>query len=128
MKIAIDFDGTRVTHDYPRVDSDIGSVPVLQKLIKNGHHLILFTMRSEKYLDDAVDWFRKNDIPLYGVQKDPTQQVWTSSPKAYAELYIDDEALGCPLIYSKEQDVRPYVDWIKVEEMLIQKGILDKER
>jgi hypothetical protein len=33
--IAVDFDGTCVTHEYPRVGQDIGAVPVLKKLVEN---------------------------------------------------------------------------------------------
>lgn len=116
MIIAIDFDGTCVTHDYPLVGKDIGAVPVLQKLVKIGHQLILWTMRSGTALEDAVDWFNKNNIPLYGIQINPTQEKWTSSPKAYAQLYIDDAALGCPLVYNIEYSSRPYVDWKKIEQ------------
>lgn len=63
--IAVDFDGTCVTHEYPRVGNNIGAVPVLKKLIDAGHQLILFSMRSDKEQQDAVDWFAKNNIPLY---------------------------------------------------------------
>ena len=45
MYIAVDFDGTCVTHEYPKVGKDIGAAPVLKKLIKEGHQLILHTMR-----------------------------------------------------------------------------------
>ena len=45
--IGIDFDGTCVTHEFPRIGKDIGAVPVLKELIANGHDLILFTMRSD---------------------------------------------------------------------------------
>lgn len=44
MIIAVDFDGTCVTHEFPKVGRDIGAVPVLRKLVENGHKLILFTM------------------------------------------------------------------------------------
>jgi len=75
-----------------------------------------------KYLTHAVDWFKKHEIPLYGIQKNPTQGTWTHSPKCYANLYIDDAALGCPLIYPKGG--RPYVDWEKVREELKTQGII----
>lgn len=42
MIIAIDFDGTCVTHDYPRIGKDIGAVPVLKKIVENGHRLLRF--------------------------------------------------------------------------------------
>jgi hypothetical protein len=55
-------------------------------------------MRSGKYLDDAVEWFRERGLRLYGVQTHPTQMEWTSSPKCAGNLEIDDRALGVPLI------------------------------
>lgn len=124
MDIAIDFDGTCVTHEYPRVGNDIGAVPVLKKLIDAGHQLILFSMRSDKEQQDAVDWFAKNNIPLYGININPDQLSWTKSNKAYAQLYIDDASLGCPLIYDTKIARRPFVDWVKVEEILKLKGLL----
>lgn len=133
----IDFDGTVVTHDYPRVGHDIGAVEVLKKLVARGHRLILFTMRSDgsnftkldgtvdnHSLTDAVNWFKDNGIPLYGIQTNPTQKNWTTSPKSYAPLMIDDSALGCPLKMDLSISPRPFVDWVKVEEMLIEKGLI----
>ena len=61
---------------------------------------------------DAVNWFKKNDIPLYGINENPDQSSWTTSPKPYCHMYIDDAALGCPLI--QELNQRPYVDWYTV--------------
>lgn len=139
MVINIDFDGTAVTHDFPRVGKDIGSQKVLKKLVEKGHQLILFTMRDDtpdsmdeyyrvkpgnRYLSDAVDWFKNNGIPLYGIQSNPTQLQWTTSPKSYAELIIDDTALGCPLKFDLSISNRPFVDWIEVEKLLIQQKIL----
>lgn len=139
MIIAIDFDGTCVTHEYPNVGKDIGAAPVLRKLVENGHHLILWTMRDDKgqvpiigtteiasanFLQDAVNWFAKNGIRLYGVQRNPYQDSWTTSPKAHADLYIDDAALGIPLIYPINKHERPYVDWVFVELMLKSKGLI----
>lgn len=143
MDILIDFDGTCTAHDFPRVGKDIGAVPVLKKLVEEGHRLILFTMRSNmaeinvdmneveddfvpiagNYLDDAVNWFKENDIPLYGIQTNPTQKNWTESPKAYGQMMIDDSALGAPLT-SFPNSPRPFIDWVAVEIMLIKKGII----
>lgn len=118
MYIAVDFDGTCVTHEYPRVGKDIGAVPVLKKLVDSGHHIILNTMRSGKELVDAVQWFADNDIPLYGANENPTQKEWTLSPKVYAHLYIDDAALGCPLRFDRAVSSRPFVDWEVVDTYL----------
>ena len=119
MDIAVDFDGTCVTHDYPRVGKDIGAVPVLKKLVNSGNNIILNTMRSGEELGDAIQWFRDNDIPLYGINENPIQKSWTESPKVYANLYIDDAALGCPVIYDPAVGNRPFVDWTAVENYLL---------
>lgn len=139
INICVDFDGTCTTHEFPAVGKDIGAAPVLRELVEAGHRLILWTMRSNgekgNYLDDAVAWFVANDIPLYGVQINPTQSSWTSSRKCYAELYLDDAALGCPLTqeYYPHPDGhcaeavpigRPYVDWYAVRRLLVERGLL----
>lgn len=110
MIIAIDFDGTCVKHAYPKIGDDIGAVPVLKEFIRCGHKLVLNTMRSGQFLDDAVQWFNDNGIELYGVNHTPGQESWTESTKVYAQLYIDDAALGCPTNFDKG-DKRVYVDW-----------------
>lgn len=135
MDILIDFDGTCVSHEYPYVGNDIGAVPILKNLVASGHNLILFTMRSYgmnsvkdgvKFdgLLEAVDWFYDNDIKLYGTQTNPTQSVWTNSPKAYGQLLIDDIALGAPLKIDYSISKRPFIDWMEVEKQLIVRGIL----
>ena len=124
MYIAIDFDGTCVTHDYPRIGKEIGATEVLKRLVEAGHKLILNTMRSDKELQDAINWFKKNGIELYGVNENPTQKQWTNSPKVYAHMYIDDAAFGCPLINAPELSNRQFVDWDSVGRKLIQMGII----
>ena len=123
LDIAIDFDGTCVTHEYPYMGQEIGAAPVLRELAERGHNLILYTMRSGKLEKEAVEWFKENGISLYAVNSNPTQKKWTKSPKVHADLYIDDRALGVPLIYS-ENTSHPYVDWVKVREWLVKEGFL----
>ena len=124
MTIGIDFDGTCVTHAYPVIGKDIGSVPILKLLVENGHKLILFTMRDKQELDDAVNWFKVNGIKLYARQYNPTQVHWTTSNKCYANLYIDDAALGCPLKFDIDLSDRPFCDWLKIEQMLKVQGLI----
>lgn len=125
MIIAVDFDGTCVTHEFPKVGKDIGAVPVLKELVEKGHKLILYTMRNGDLLNEAVDWFGDNGIELYGINKNPDQYKWTSSPKVYAHVYIDDAALGVPLKLDEDGHIsRPYVDWNRVRGILKVKGIL----
>ena len=129
MYIVIDFDVTCVTHDFPEIGREIGATPVLRELADAGHRLILFTMRSNdkrksnRTLDDAIEWFSERDIPLFGIQAHPGQKTWTSSPKAYGEMYIDDAALGCPLIIPEDSG-RPYADWKTIRHILTEMGLL----
>jgi hypothetical protein len=122
MEIAIDFDGTCVKHEYPNIGKDIGAIPVLKELVSKGHFLILFTMRGDEQLQEAINWFKDNDVSLYGIQYNPSQHTWTKSNKCYAKLYIDDAGLGIPLINDGEG--RDYVDWNVVREILVNKKIL----
>lgn len=124
MIIAVDFDGTCVEHDYPSVGIDVeGAVEVLRAIVAKRHRLILFTMRSGSKLDDAVKWFRDRKIELWAVNENPEQREWTSSPKVYADLYIDDSAIGCPIRFI--DGVRhPVVNWSKIKSILESDGIL----
>lgn len=128
--IAVDFDGTVVTHEYPKVGRDVGAVSVLRELVESGHKLILWTMRSSDRADgsdplkDALQWFEDNLIPLWGLNSNPDQHNWTGSPKAYANIYIDDAALGAPLLPGLTGE-RPFIDWKTVREMLELRGVLN---
>jgi len=115
--VAIDFDGTCVVHKFPAMGRDIGAEWVLKRLAREGARLILFTVRSGEYLDAAVAWFKEKDIPLYAVNRCPRQSDWSASPKCYAQLYIDDAALGCPLKEGWPGE-RPHVDWEAVTRIL----------
>lgn len=118
LTLAIDFDGTCVKHVWPDVGDDVPyAVETLKALSDANHKLILWTMRSGETLNDAVEWFKTRSIKLYGVNSNPEQTTWTNSPKAYAQIYIDDAAFGCPLIY--DGIGKPYVAWEEVQRILI---------
>ena len=122
--IAVDFDGTVVTHEYPRVGKDVPhALEVLKRLNDEGVKIIVWTMRCGDFLDvDARQWFNANKIEVWSYNENPEQSSWTHSPKCYAQAYIDDAAIGCPLIYP--DDGRPYVDWLTVEKLLEAGGFL----
>jgi hypothetical protein len=113
--IAVDFDGTCCTHEYPKVGRFIGAESVLADLVTAGAKLVLWTMRSGQPLEDAVNWFKERGIPLFGINENPEQKSWTQSPKAYAQIYIDDAALGAPLCEGLNGE-RPFIDWHRVRE------------
>jgi hypothetical protein len=93
-------------------------------------------MRSGHELGDAIDWFNQNGIELYSVGYNPTQAIWTSSSKCYAELYIDDSNLGAPLsiMTTKNEEGeevaygRPFINWVVVEEYLTNMGLINQAK
>lgn len=117
-EVAVDFDGTVVDHQYPNIGADVPkAVETLKDMTRLGYRLILYTMRSDAKLFEAVSWYKTRGIDLYAIQKNPTQATWTNSNKCYAELYIDDAAFGAPLV-----DIpgfkRSCIDWLKVRKAL----------
>lgn len=123
ITIAVDFDGTVVKHKYPEVGETVeGAVQTLKRLTEKGHRIILWTMRHDKELEDAVNWYRENDIPLFGINNNPEQGSWTQSPKAYAQIYIDDAAIGCPMKFDGKMNW--HVDWQRVAELLELKKVI----
>lgn len=128
MLIAIDFDGTIVEHAYPEIGSAVpGALETLKELHEHGHKLILFTMRSGEFLDEAEEYLKENGISLYGVNRNPEQHNWTTSPKVYAKRYIDDAALGVPLIHPRDGG-RAYVNWTEIRRLLVVEGVLPAKR
>jgi hydroxymethylpyrimidine pyrophosphatase-like HAD family hydrolase len=97
IKIAIDFDGTIVEHMYPEIGKEkLFAFRTLRELEKNGARLILWTFRTGKELDDAVEYCRKNGIEFYAVNKNYPEEVIdaTVSRKIDADIYIDDKNIG----------------------------------
>lgn len=117
-----------VSHEFPNVGHDIGAVPVLKELVEKGHKLILCTMRGTKgdrnVLEEAINWFKSNGITLYGINNNPSQFRWTNSRKIFADLYIDDQALGAPIKYDPSISAKPFIDWGKVKNLLINRKYL----
>lgn len=123
MYICVDFDGTVVDHCFPDIGAPVpGAIECLKRFQKAGAMIILFTMRSDgrkfgNILSAAVDYLKKNGIQLFGVNGNPDQFEWTTSPKAYGHLYIDDSSAGCPLIHPEGFN-HPCVDWEAIGKMV----------
>ncbi len=126
MTICIDFDGTIVEHAYPNIGTPVPfALETIRLLQQRGHAIILFTMRHGETLTAAVKYLADNGVTsLYGVNDNPNQKDWTHSRKVYGHLYIDDAALGCPLIIPDDGGRRPYADWWVIRGMLEAQGII----
>lgn len=121
--IGIDFDGTIVTHEYPYVGKPLPFAnEVIKMLNENGHRCFLYTMRDGSELLDAIEYCEENGLGMVGYNESPDQ--FSESPKQYAQLYIDDAAVGCPLTVNNNFSQRPYVDWFCVADELGMRGLL----
>lgn len=98
MIIAVDFDGTIVEHLYPEIGREIPfAIDTLKMLIKDGHRLILWSVREGALLDEAIAWCRQRGVEFYAVNKDypeETQNHDHYSRKLKADLFIDDRNIG----------------------------------
>jgi hypothetical protein len=97
IKIAVDFDGTIVDHEYPGIGKEkLFAFQTLKELEKLGARLILWTFRTGKVLDEAVEYCRKNGIEFYAVNKNYPEEIFdeTVSRKIDADIYIDDKNIG----------------------------------
>jgi hydroxymethylpyrimidine pyrophosphatase-like HAD family hydrolase len=105
--LAVDFDGTLATYgsgQWPTIGKPKKEVIDRVKEYKaNNWQIILWTCRSGKYLEEAVDWCKNLGLEFDAVNKnteviaerEATNQGVSSSeelsPKIYATFYLDDK-------------------------------------
>ena len=96
MVIAVDFDGTIVEHEYPKIGRPIPfAIETLLQLQQDGHILILWTVRDGSLLQEAVDYCKNKGLHFYAANKNyPEEDSLTVSRKLTADLFIDDRNLG----------------------------------
>jgi len=98
LKIAVDFDGTIVEHKYPEIGKEIMfAFQTLRALQDQGHQLILWTYRSGRELEDAVEYCRRNGLEFYAVNSSYPEEVFDEdydSRKIDVDLFIDDRNIG----------------------------------
>lgn len=126
IKIAIDFDGTIVEHEYPKIGKEkLFAFQTLKELVKQGATLILWTFRTGKELEEAVEYCRQNGIEFYAVNKNYPEEIVdeTVSRKIDADIYLDDKNLGGFPGWSEVwQILNPYEIQEKIAEKRISKS------
>ena len=64
--IAVDFDGTIVTHEYPKIGREIPfAIETLKMLKRDQHRLILWSVREGELLQEAVDWCKERGVEFW---------------------------------------------------------------
>lgn len=95
MIYAVDFDGTIVEDKFPQIGKLIPySLESLRILQEQGHIIILWTCRTGKDLEDALEFMKKhNFVPDVVNDHSPKMKALfpeSDSKKVYADFYIDD--------------------------------------
>ncbi len=111
--IAVDFDGTIVEHEYPRIGKEmLFAFSTLKSLQKKGHKLILWTFRDGEYLREAVDYCKQNGLEFYAVNRSYPEEDFdlSISRKINADIFIDDRNVG------------GFPGWSKIWQMLHPEG------
>ena len=95
--IAVDFDGTIVEDEYPKIGKPIiFAFDTLKKLQEKGHRLILWTYRKGRMLEEAIQFCKENGIIFYAVNKSFPEEEYDPeySRKINADFFIDDRNIG----------------------------------
>lgn len=96
MVIAVDFDGTVVEHQYPKIGRPIPfAIETLLQLQKDGHTLLMWSVREGKLLQEAIDYCSSKGLHYYAANKNHPEEDRAEAPrKLNADLFIDDRNLG----------------------------------
>ena len=132
MVIAIDFDNTISTHNYPYTGYLIPMAKEVIDVIKdNGHHTFLWTVRSDESFDsegrvnslnEAKKFIIDHEIEIDTFNVSPIHP--SSSPKQLAHIVIDDINLGTPMMFYKGHRV---VNWYELTYHLENRGVISFE-
>jgi hypothetical protein len=98
MIIAIDFDGTLHTGEWPSIGEPMpDAVDVMRRLKADGHYLIIWSCREGLEQAAMIDWLNEHGIPFDRVndnRPDDIARYGGNSRKITADIYIDDRNLG----------------------------------
>jgi hypothetical protein len=101
MVLAIDFDDTIVTTEWPEIKGlRKGAKEVINQLYQDGHQIIIWTCRTDKTQDEAEKFLVANGIMYHRINQNCPilcDKFGNDSRKIGADLYIDDKGiLGIP--------------------------------
>jgi hypothetical protein len=132
MRIQLDFDGTVVEFNWPKIGLlNEGCIEVIQKLREAGHELILNTYRADLNdgtLEEAHSFLK--EIGIFPTEElIPTNDRKVKSPPWDLEKFIEDQILfidddteniplrpsvGCHLLM---------VDWLELDKQFRERGV-----
>ncbi|NJB82115.1 BT0820 family HAD-type phosphatase [Wenyingzhuangia aestuarii] len=117
--IAVDFDGTIVKDEYPKIGPpQLFAFSTLRKMQERGYRLILWTLRDGKKLDEAVAYCKENGVEFYAVNKNYPEEIVDNNSirKLHADLFIDDRNIG------------GFLGWGKIHQLLFSEDAIEEPK
>lgn len=105
---AVDFDGTLCHNLYPKIGYPIHEVIDYVKGLKDeGNTLILWTCRTGKELEEAIEWTKEQGLEFDEINANTQENIdkySEDSRKVVADYYIDDKALSIYEILNESEE------------------------
>ena len=125
MIFAIDFDGTIVEDDYPKIGKlKDGAKETINSLYDKGHHIIIWTCRSGIKQSVAEVFLKKNGVKYHTINNSLPHHIakfnYLDPRKVGADVYIDDKHLGFKVDWKKinkeiKKITEPIPYWKQIE-------------
>lgn len=94
--IATDFDGTLCEDKYPKIgEPNYELLNYLKYKQQNGAKIILWTCRAGNYLEEAINWCRRQGLCFDAINQnipEAVEKYGEETRKVFAHEYIDDRA------------------------------------
>ena len=104
LVFAVDFDGTIVEHDFPKIGVEKPSaLRTLKALQDQGHKVIIYTCRRPPYLGPIIEWMLERGFKPDAINKNLSPLPINHPSKILAHVYIDDRSFP------------PFTNWIDVQ-------------
>lgn len=108
--IAVDFDGTLCENAWPEIGApNVAMINYLKRKQAGGDKLILWTSRSDKQVEEAVEWCKEHGLVFDAVNDNlpfMIEAFGNNCRKIFANEYIDD----------RNRLIRSCVDEVKNED------------
>lgn len=107
MIFAVNFDGTIVEYEFPKIGKELpGAIDVMKELQIAGHKIIIWTCRENEHIYEMMEWFNDMWFQPNAINKN-LDNLSYAKHKIYADYYFDDRSFP------------PFTNWKDVEEYFL---------
>ena len=93
--VAVDFDGTLCEDRYPHIgEPKQGTIDLVKSYQENGWRIILWTCRTDEYLEAAVAWCKEHGLEFDAINTNIPEvkdMFGGDTRKVFADKYLDDK-------------------------------------